>query len=240
MPERKSEQIEFTWGGRAAVAELRRSDRRVLRIEVRPLGKLLVFAPLDAELEAITKRLHRRGAWIFRELDRVQALPAMTPKRRFVSGETHLFLGAQYRLAIEQGEDAHARISGTRLLVITRNISDQAQSSRLISAFYEISARKIFRERLDLVAAPFVRKGLKQPSLIIRRMTKRWGSYTPKGRIVLNIDLIRASPAQIDYVLCHELTHAFHPDHSKGWRDMLTNYMPDWEIRKKLLESQLR
>ena len=71
-------------------------------------------------------------------------------------------------------------------------------------------------------------------------MTKRWGSYTPKGRIVLNVDLVRASPAQIDYVICHELAHAFHPDHGKEWRDMLSNIMPDWEGRKLMLETQLR
>lgn len=240
MTERSPEQIEFSWGGRAAVAELRRSDRRVLRIELRPLGKLVVFAPLDADLEAIAQRLQRRGAWIFRELDRALALPAMTPERRFVSGETHLFLGSQYRLAIEQGDDAHVRISGTRLVVTTRSIDDQAQCRRLLSAFYTLSARKIFRERLELVAAPFVRKGLKRPSLVIRKMSKRWGSYTPRGRIVLNTDLVRASPAQIDYVICHELVHAFFPDHGKEWRDLFATFMPDWETRKNLLEAQLR
>jgi predicted metal-dependent hydrolase len=238
--ERCPKKIEFSWGGRAAVAELRRSDRRVLRIEVRPLGKLVVFAPLDAEPDAISQRLQRRGAWIFRELDRALALPAVTPERRFVSGETHLFLGSQYRLAIELGDDAHVRISGGRLVVTTRRIDDQAQCRRLLSAFYALSARKIFRERLELVAVPFVRKGLKRPSLVIRKMSKRWGSYTPSGRIVLNLDLVRASPAQIDYVICHELVHAFFPDHGKEWRDMFATFMPDWETRKNLLEAQLR
>jgi predicted metal-dependent hydrolase len=240
MAEQLPDQIEFSWGGRAAVAELRRSDRRVLRIELRPLGKLVVFVPLDADLETIAKRLQRRGAWIFRELDRALALPAMTPVRRFVSGETHLFLGSQYRLAIEQGDDAHVSISGTRLVVTTRSIGDQAQCRRLLSAFYSLSARKIFRDRLEVVAAPFLRKGLKRPSLVIRKMSKRWGSYTPKGRIVLNTDLVRASLAQIDYVICHELAHAFYPDHGKEWRDMLATFMPDWEIRKSQLEAQLR
>ena len=240
MTEPEHQRIEVSWGGRVAVAELRRTARRVLRIEVKPLGKLVVFAPLDAEDAKISDRLSRKAAWIFRELDRALALPAVTPDRRFVSGETHLFLGSQYRLALEPGDEGHVRIAGARLIVTARNIDDQAQCRRLLTAFYAVAARKVFQDRLDAVAAPFLRKGLKRPSLVIRKMTKRWGSYTPKGRIVLNVDLVRASPAQIDYVICHELTHAFHPDHGKEWRNMLSNIMPDWEVRKFMLETQLR
>jgi predicted metal-dependent hydrolase len=236
----EGQKIEVSWGGRAAVAELRRTSRRVLRIEVQPLGKLVVFAPFDAEDVEISERLSRKAAWIFRELDRALSLPALTPERRFVSGETHLFLGSQYRLALEQGEEGHVRISGGRLIVTARDVEDQAQCRRLLTAFYAIAARRVFQERLESVSAPFLRKGLKRPSLVIRKMTKRWGSYTPKGRIVLNVDLVRASPAQIDYVICHELAHAFHPDHGKEWRDMLSNIMPDWEGRKLMLETQLR
>jgi predicted metal-dependent hydrolase len=75
---------------------------------------------------------------------------------------------------------------------------------------------------------------------MIRRMTKRWGSYTPSGRITLNIDLVRAGPDLIDYVICHELAHAFYGNHGEEWRSLLTGVMPDWERRKLQLESMLR
>jgi predicted metal-dependent hydrolase len=31
----------------------------------------------------------------------------------------------------------------------------------------------------------------------------------------------------IDYVICHELAHAFNADHGKEWRDLLCTVMPD-------------
>ena len=71
-------------------------------------------------------------------------------------------------------------------------------------------------------------------------MSKRWGSYTPKGRIVLNADLIRAAPDLIDYVISHELAHGLHPDHGAEWQNLLTTVMPDWEARKARLEAALR
>jgi hypothetical protein len=96
------------------------------------------------------------------------------------------------------------------------------------------------RRRLNAMFPPFERKGLKRPHLIIRRMSKRWGSYTPAGNITLNIDLMRASPNLIDYVICHELAHAFYGNHSEEWQHLLSSVMPDWEVRKCQLETTLR
>jgi predicted metal-dependent hydrolase len=234
------EQITVGWGGRQVIANLRRTARRVLRIEVRPSGDVVVFAPSGECLAAIQDRVMKKCAWVFREIDRIGTRPSATPDRHFVSGETHLLLGKQYRLAIEQGSDPQVRIDGARLKVLVRRLDDQAHCRRLITAFYAIMAREVFRERLDAMVPPFVRRGLQRPALIVRRMSKRWGSYTPNGRIVLNVDLVRASPMMIDYVICHELAHAFYPNHGKEWRDLVEMIMPDWESRKGSLEAFLR
>jgi hypothetical protein len=39
------ERIEIVWGGRKAVAELRRTNRRFLRIDIEPSGHIVAFAP---------------------------------------------------------------------------------------------------------------------------------------------------------------------------------------------------
>jgi predicted metal-dependent hydrolase len=162
-----SEQIEVGWGKRRTLATLQRTNRRVLRIEVRPSGAVLVFAPSGEDLGAVQDRVKRRGEWIFREIDRVASRPSVTPDRHFISGETHLLLGKQYRLSIEEGDDPQVQIEGARLKVLVRRIDDQAHCRRLLTSFYAITARKVFRERLDENAPPFVRKGLRSNSLIV-------------------------------------------------------------------------
>lgn len=126
------------------------------------------------------------------------------------------------------------------MIVTARDPDDQAHCRRLIKAFYMLNARSVFPERLSLQLAPFGRKGLRRPQLVIRELSKRWGSFTPKGRMVLNVDLIRAAPDLIDYVISHELAHGLHPDHGAKWRNLLTMVMPDWEARKGRLEASLR
>jgi predicted metal-dependent hydrolase len=234
------EKVEVVWGERRAIADLRRTPRRVLRIDVQPSGRIVVFAPPDGDLEGIKERLKCKGAWIFRELDRIASRPAKTPPRQYLSGETHLLLGKQYRLVIEKADEPRVFVNGARLNVLATDTEDKACCAGLMKAFYTAMARQVFRERLDAIAPPFIRKGIRKPSLIIRAMSKRWGSFTAAGRIILNVDLVRASPLLIDYVICHELSHAFFPDHGKGWRDLLSTVMPDWESRKARLEAVLR
>jgi predicted metal-dependent hydrolase len=234
------EQIEIQWGERRAIAKLRRTHRRVFRVEVKPSGDIVVFAPAGEQLAAVESRVRRKSPWIFRELDRIECGPTVTPPRHFLSGETHLLLGKPYRLAIEPSQEPSVRIEGDRLLIFTPQLDDSAECSRLLAQFYSLTAKSAFPERLDAMAPPFVRKGIAKPSLIVRTMSMRWGSFTASGRILLNVDLVRASPALIDYVICHELAHGFFADHGKGWRDLLSTVMPDWEARKERLEACLR
>jgi len=235
-----TEKIEIKWGTRQTIADLRRTERRVLRIEVRPSGDVVVIAPGGEAVSEIQKRVKRKCAWIFRKIDRVLDRPLITPERHFVSGETHLLLGRQYRLSIHKGDEPQVRVEGTRMNLLAERVDDQAHCRQVITEFYALTARNVFNERLNLMAPPFIRKGLHKPSLVVRKMSKRWGSYTPAGRIVLNVDLVRANPTLIDYVISHELAHAFYPDHGKEWRNLLSMVMPDWESRKARLEAFLR
>src|SRR5207247_133452 len=98
-----------------AIADLRRTPRRVLRIDVQPSGRVVIFAPSDGDLDKIRERVKRKGAWIFRELDRIAAWQARTPARQYLSGETHLLLGRQYRLAIELADQPRVFVEAARL-----------------------------------------------------------------------------------------------------------------------------
>lgn len=234
------EEVAIAWGSREIAAKLCRTDRRVLKIEVEPGGRVTVFAPRDASHEVIAVRCRRKGQWVFRELDRMLAEPAFTPERCYLSGETHFFVGRPYRLAVERSAEPFVRIDGARLVIGAREPNDVAHCRRVLTAFYAIEARSLFPNRLNAVLPPYERKGLQRPHLIIRRMTKRWGSYTPSGNITLNVDLVRAGPNLIDYVIAHELAHAFYGDHGEEWRNLLSSVMPDWQERKLQLETTLR
>jgi predicted metal-dependent hydrolase len=74
------------------------------------------------------------------------------------------------------------------------------------------------------------------PRMQLRRMTKRWGSWTRRGGVWLNPELVKAPASCIDYVVTHELCHVVHGHHGKKFYELLRRVMPDWEERKMRLE----
>jgi len=68
-------------------------------------------------------------------------------------------------------------------------------------------------------------------------MTKRWGSFTKTGDIILNLETIKTPLQCIDYVIMHELCHAKYYSHDKTFYKLLNDLMPDWQNRKTRLEK---
>lgn len=226
----------ITYGSAVIPYTLQWSERRALRISVDASG-VSVTAPTGVDPSAVDTRVKRRARWILRQQRRVAAFKPITPPRQYVGGETHRYLGRQYRLRIvpTKGEERVCLRSG-RIVVETRRPADPAWTQILIDRWFRLRAQTVLRERFQ-AALPFIsRLGIAPPPLLLCAMRKRWGSHTPTGRIVLNIRLIAARRECIDYVIMHELCHVMEPNHSPRFFRLLRRAMPDWERRKELLE----
>jgi predicted metal-dependent hydrolase len=108
--------------------------------------------------------------------------------------------------------------------------------SRLLQDWYLQHAKILFAARLSYwisesrpLAVPEI------PTLIVRKMARRWGSCTKRGTITLNVDLIKVPRTFIDYVIVHELCHLRVHSHSPAFYRLLTRAMPDWRQRKERL-----
>jgi predicted metal-dependent hydrolase len=224
-----SKQIDFT---------LEFANRKSLGIKVHPDRKVEVIAPLHTNEIEITERVRKKAPWILKQMDHFSAFLPVTPPRRFVSGETHLFLGRQYRLKVIP--DSHDAIKAYRsqLWMYSRSSNPEVLKQQL-NGWYKCKAFIIFSELLEETFPKFKRYQIAAPALTIRRMTKRWGSCTPSGRIILNTELIKAPKGCIEYVIMHELCHTVYHSHSKRFRNLLNRMMPDQEKWKKILENSL-
>lgn len=104
---------------------------------------------------------------------------------------------------------------------------------------------KKFKEKLRQISLRLIKKweiilNIKINSLKITSGKGNWGSCnTKKGYINLNKNLIYKKIPQIEYVVLHELSHLFYPNHGKSFKEMMTKYMPDWKERKKDLNKKI-
>jgi len=214
-------------------------SRKTLAIEVFPDSSVVVKAPPGTTVEEIRTRVAKRASWIMRQQQYFQQFDPRTPPRQFVGGETHLYLGRQFRLKVIEGSQNAVRLSKGFFWVEEKGGADPVKTRALLNSWYAEKAATVYEDSFKRCWPNFEKLGLSKPRLQIRRMKKRWGSLSRGGLLTLNTDLIRAPRECIDYVITHELCHLQFHDHSSSFYQLLEKVMPDWEKRKHKLELAL-
>jgi predicted metal-dependent hydrolase len=211
-------------------------DRKTLGIYVYPDMSIVVKAPVDAELSKIYKRVEHRALWIVKKQKFFQDFHPLTPPRKYVGGETHLYLGKQYRLKMIENEKEDVRLIRGYIQVYTRNRDNRDKIKSNLESWYRKHAVVKLAQYVKKSIQLFRKHDIAEPEIIFRSMEKRWGSCTRDGKLILNPELIKAPKRCIEYVIIHELCHIIEPNHNKAFLDLQTRIMPDWEKWKDRLE----
>ena len=214
-------------------------DRKSLEIAVHPGGDVVVKAPLGTEMDRIQGLVLKRARWILRQRAYFKQFDPRTPHRQYLSGETHLYLGRQYRLKAAVGVEAHVWFGGGLLHVVDVTTPSRERIEELLKRWYRTRAQEVFPA---LYRSQWAKSGSlfkTAPALQIRQMRTRWGSLSKGGILTLNADLVRGPKACIEYVICHEFCHLVHHDHGAAFYGLLESLMPDWQARKHKLELML-
>lgn len=229
----------LTYGRADLRFELRRVARKTLEIAVHPDGRVVVKAPREADFTEVEARVLKRARWIRRQQAYFEQFKPRTPPRQYIGGETHRYLGRQYRLKLVHGGRPSVKLSRGYFWITCRDPQNREEVRRLLWQWLTQRAREKFAESFERCWPHFSRLGLPHPRLKIRRMKTRWGSLSESGTLTLNVYLIQSPRECIDYVITHELCHLKHPDHSPAFYQLLEKVMPDWERRKHKLELAL-
>jgi predicted metal-dependent hydrolase len=222
-----SKQIDF---------QIEYSDRKTLGITVTPDMDVLVKAPNGSTISKIEEKLKKKAPWIIKQQSFFLAYHPKTTDRKYISGETHLYLGKHYLLKLVESDEESVKLKGKFIEVKTW---DKIRAKQLVNNWYLKHAKSKFHATAQPLIEKFKKYKVEPSSIVLREMPTRWGSCTPKGKIILNPELIKAPKGCIEYVIVHELCHLIHHDHTQKFMDLQTKEMKDWEKWKVKLERLL-
>jgi len=94
-------------------------------------------------------------------------------------------------------------------------------------------AKIIFKDKVHMLSKVM---GLKPNKVVIKNLKNRWASITKNNEININLNLIKAHPEIIDYIIIHELCHFKIKGHSYNFWDLLRRYSPDYPKLIKWLD----
>jgi predicted metal-dependent hydrolase len=235
------ERSQVQYGTTTIPYAIRRTDReKTVALTIEARGKLVVSAPGGVSIDRLNRIVRDKAPWVIRRARRVSDLPPPPLKREFVSGETVLYLGRQYRLRVVEGTSAEARASlqGKWLNVSVptglAGLKRRRAVARALVGWLKEHASSYIPGRLETLAKRF---GVSVPSLVVREQRRRWGSCDARGTLRINWRIIQAPARLIDYVLAHEVVHLRVPAHGPAfWRE-LGRAMPDYEERRARLRD---
>lgn len=209
------------------------AQRKTLSICVNPDSSVCLRAPIDATLEQIQQKVHKRASWILKQKRFFESFGTSTTKRQYISGESHLYLGRQYMLRVKESNVNAVHYQNNIIEIECRHKKD---AGVLLQTWYRQRANIKFPEYAKPIIEQFAVYGVTPQSISIKKMDKRWGYCTTDGHIYLNPRLICAPRCCIEYVITHELCHLVYRSHNKDFYALLTKEMPHWEKWKNKLE----
>jgi len=217
-------------GERIDYVLVRRRGRRGVGLKVDENG-LTVSAPAtmpSARVEALVRESER---WVLRKIAEWKS--KRVPLVSWRDGAALPFLGGGLVLRLSTGAPRVER-SGGELRVAVRAL-DEAAIRRAVVAWYKRAARDHLGARL-LTLAHAAR--LVPPRFLLSTALARWGSCNARREVRLAWRLVKAPPALIDYVICHELAHLRQMNHSAAFWAEVERQCPDYRrLRAELFAT---
>ena len=211
---------------------VRRRGRRGVGLRVDETG-LSVSAPATLPVARIEAVIRESAAWVMKKVGEWST--RQVPRAAWHDGATLPFLGGQLVLRLTEGRRFHAERVGGELQLQTPAGAADAAIRAAVVAWYKRFALPYLQERVSRLCG---RAGIEPPRLMLSSALARWGSCNSRREVRLTWRLVKAPEDLVDYVICHELAHLRHMNHSRAfWAEVERQCPGHRELRKQLLAT---
>ena len=222
----------ITINGKDLKYNLFRSCRRSVTAKICKDGTVEVRTPLLYTVNDMTKFLQQHWRWLTNHYDKIVE-NAESQNKKFISGETHYYLGEKYELKVVESDSNSVKIVDNYLIV---NCKSEELVEKILLNWYKKMAVKKFNELLPPIIESFRKYNVSPRKFTIRDMRSRWGSCSRQGNISLNLQLIKLNENCIRQVMVHEMCHLVYFDHQAGFYSLMDKEFPEWKKWKSELK----
>jgi len=145
----KFEQNSIDYGKQSIRYTVVRRPRKTLEIAVEPDSTVSIAAPISASPESIAAKVRKRAPWILAQQRYFDQFNPRTPEKRYVSGETHLYLGRQYRLKVVRSQSTSVKLMRGTIEIQSCHPESNEETKALLGEWYKAKARTKFLERMQ-------------------------------------------------------------------------------------------
>ena len=203
--------------------------------------EVILSVPMQVPQEWIENFLSKRTKWIDEQITKYKLSDGTNTLDSIKNGTSVQMLGKDMRIVFQEDSKNYIEVDEKRITLYLKDVTNEEFAQKMFLRWWKKAAEDVFQNELNsLYKKIFKKYQIAKPDIYVRKMKTLWGSCTPsKSKVTFNNYLFKANIRCIQYVVLHELTHLLYPNHSKQFYDFLTVHMPDWQERKKQLDTEV-
>ncbi len=211
--------------------QIKRSSKSLsLRISINAKAEVIVSAPKLIPEFIIRKFVEGQKDWIENNLAKVKKNQVQVK-----TDELYIF-DKKYQVVINSAADKMGvAVKDGQIHVNNLSIKTAAKIQQQIEEFLKKTASKYISTRTQELAK---KMEISYKRISLKEQSSRWGSCSSYGNLNFNWRLVHYSPAIIDYVIIHELTHRLEMNHSKKFWEIVKKYDSEYLIHKGQLRKK--
>jgi len=201
---------------------VKKSNRKTVSIFVERNGTVSALVPSSLETEVIKKVLNSKSYQIHKNLAEWEQLNERRVLREYVSGQSFLYLGRNYRLKLV--DDILGR------LIFKQNTFLIGKQEAIHGNIY---FKDFYRDRLAARLKKLIpyyenRLGVKSTDYKVMELQNRWASCTIKGKVSFHWKCAMAPLDVLHYIVAHELAHISHMNHTQAFWNEVDKVVPNY------------
>ena len=212
---------------------VRRRGRRGVGLRVDGTG-MTVAASLSTPISTVEEMIGTNAAWVLKKLDEWSHRRIV--QQTWQTGTSLPFIGETLTLMLDIDSTFKRKSTVEQLmghLFVHAPSGENATIEKSVVAWYKKQALPHFAQRAFFFAKLH---GLTPPRVFLSSANSRWGSCNSRREVRFSWRLIKARPALIDYVVCHELAHLRHMNHSTAFWQEVEKMCPDYRALKEEID----
>lgn len=207
---------------------------RKYTIKVTPELNVKVIAPIGTKANELQVVLEDAKPWIAKKIEKFENAVILGLDKPLTNGSCVYILGEPKIVRLEKGPN-DVNFQGDKIVISTEDKNDIEE---VFEQWFKQQAEITFWNMIVDQSDFFFKWRVHFPKMSVKKMHTRWGSCNKRlNKVNLNLYLYSLPVKCIEYVIMHEIVHLVQANHQQDFYNLLTENMPDWKSRKKLMEE---
>lgn len=221
---RYPQQETLSVAGLQVACQLQRSKRKSLALHVRH-DRVEVRAPLHTSTADVLRFLDKHQHWLMRKLG--ERIKRAGERLSLHDGGQILYKARTLTICLENAPEVSVAIEPQRMIIRAPSISVN-KAEQVLKNWLLVQAKDWLPQRTRALAE-YLGVNEKLEDVVFRKTRSKWGHCTSKGVIQYNWLIMLAPDGVIDYMICHEVCHLLHMNHSPQYWQSVASVCPDYK-----------